>query len=81
MTDGHQIEPELGPAELALGERLQHERPVPSAGFRGSLGRWLSVRDPGYGPRPEHLRLKVGGAFGGGLLMIALAALTAVGAL
>ena len=72
MTD----EPaELEPAEQDLADRLKLSRPVPPAGFRGQLGRRLADRDPGYGPRPERLRLMVAGYLGAGGLLIALAAL------
>ena len=65
----------LEPAEQDLADRLALARPVPSAGFRGRLGRRLADRDPGYGPRPERLRLMVAGYLGAGGLLIALAAL------
>ncbi len=72
MTD----EPaELEPAERDLADRLALARPVPPAGFRGRLSRRLADRDPGYGPRPERLRLMVAGYLGAGGLLIALAAL------
>jgi hypothetical protein len=65
---------EIEPAEQELSERLRIARPVPSAGFRGALGRRLAERDSGYGPRPERLRLMVAGYLGAGGLLIALAA-------
>ncbi len=72
MTD----EPtELGRTEADLADRLALARPVPPAAFRGELGRRLADRDPGYGPRPERLRLLVAGYLGAGGLLIALAAL------
>lgn len=72
---------ELHPAERELGERLERNRPVPAAGFRGALGRRLAERDPGYGPRPRALVPIATASFGGGLLLILLSALTATGAL
>jgi hypothetical protein len=65
----------LAPAEQDLADRLALARPVPPAGFRGKLARRLADRDPGYGPRPERLRLIVAGYLGAGGLLIALAAL------
>ena len=50
-------------------------RPVPAVGFRGRLHRHLAGRDPGYGPRPERLRLLVACYIGAGGVLIALAAL------
>jgi hypothetical protein len=61
--------------EHDLADRLRIARPVPGAGFRGALGRRLAERDPGYGPRPERLRLIAAGYIGAGGLLIALAAL------
>jgi hypothetical protein len=63
------------PAEQELADRLVDARPAPPAGFRGTLGRHLAQRDPGYGPRPERLRLVVAGYLGAGGLLIALVAL------
>lgn len=81
MHDEPEKDIELTIGERELGDRLSDERPVPAAGFRGALGRYLVSRDPGYGPRPERLRLTVAGYLAAGLLLIAVAALIAVGAL
>jgi hypothetical protein len=81
MTDEPDLAPEIGPAESELADRLAGERPLPAAGFRGALGRRLAANDPGYGPRPERLRLMVAGYLGGGLFLLALGALSATGAL
>jgi hypothetical protein len=81
MPPGSNFDSELDPAERELGERLERGRPVPSAGFRGALGRWLAERDPGYGPRPRSLVPIVTASFTGGLVLILLSALTATGAL
>jgi hypothetical protein len=61
--------------EQNLADRLRLVRPVPGAAFRGALGRSLAARDPGYGPRPERLRLIAASYIGAGGLLIALAAL------
>ena len=74
MTD-HPNEPnELEPAEAHVGHGLRIARPVPAAAFRGSLRRHLAERDPGYGPRPERLRMIVAGYVGAGGVLITLAA-------
>jgi hypothetical protein len=77
MTEEH--EPELTGAELRLSEQLAAERPLPQPAFRGALGRLLGERDPGYGPRPERLRLLVAGLVGLGAVLVAAGALVALG--
>lgn len=81
MTGEHDIGAELAPDEADLADRLSRQRPVPDAGFRGALERYLAARDPGHGPRPERLRLILAAYLGGGSILIALGALKAVGAL
>ena len=81
MTDEPDIPAELGPDEREVADRLAGERPVPAASFRGGLARALAASDPGYGPRPEHLRLIVAAYLGAGLLLLVLGALSATGAL
>ncbi len=66
-------------ADAELERRMAGERPVPAADFRGALGRLLGAADPGYGPRPPHLRLKVAGWLAGGVVIVALGALEALG--
>jgi hypothetical protein len=75
MTDDPANPPALESPERDLADRLRIARPVPGAVFRGALGRHLAERDPGYGPRPERLRLIVAGYIGAGGVLIALAAL------
>jgi hypothetical protein len=65
----------LETADRELAEELRIARPVPGVGFRGRLYRHLADHDPGYGPRPERLRLLVAGYIGAGGVLIALAAL------
>jgi hypothetical protein len=74
MTDQPTRPAELEPPDQDLADRLMIARPVPGAAFRGALSRRLAERDPGYGPRPERLRLMVAGYLGAGGLLIALAA-------
>jgi hypothetical protein len=70
-----------GPEERFVADRLREERPVPRPTFRGALGRHLASRDPGYGPRPERLRLIVGAYLATGAVLLALGALLGVGAI
>jgi hypothetical protein len=75
MTDDPANPRALESPEHDLADCLRIARPVPGAVFRGALGRRLAELDPGYGPRPERLRLVVAGYIGAGGLLIALAAL------
>jgi hypothetical protein len=75
MTDEIPSPPALEPAEHELAEHLTIARPVPSGGFRGRLHYHLAQQDPGYGPRPDRLRLIVAAYVGAGGVLIALAAL------
>jgi hypothetical protein len=75
VTDEHPNPSAEDPAEQELAEHLRVARPVPAVGFRGRLQRHLAGQDPGYGPRPERLRLLVACYIGAGGLLIALAAL------
>jgi hypothetical protein len=81
MTDEPDIPNEPDPAERRVADRLGGERPVPGASFRGALGRRLAAFDPGYGPRPERLRLMAVAYLGTGSLLIAFGALSAAGVL
>jgi len=75
MTDHPHGPMEFEPSEQEVADGLTIARPVPPAAFRGRLGRHLAERDPGYGPRPERLRLIVAGYLGAGGLLITLAGL------
>lgn len=79
LETGFPSEPD--PAERDLARRLQQSRPIPTAGFRGALGRRLAERDPGYGPRPRWLVPVASSCFSGGLVLIVLSALSATGSL
>jgi hypothetical protein len=81
MRDHDDIAEDLELLERELDGRLAAERPVPRAGFRGALARHLQARDPGYGARPERLRLIVAMYLGAGTALIALGAAGAVGVL
>ena len=77
------IDPDLNlqPPERRLAERLQTERPLPTAGFRGALGRRLVALDPGHGVRPARLRLLTATYLIGGATLIGLGAAQATGLL
>jgi hypothetical protein len=77
--DGLNPGEELEPQDEELAGRLDRDRPVPNAGFRGALARHLTVRDPGYGPRPARLWAAVSGYLGVGVVLIAIGALQATG--
>ena len=81
MTDGEDTERELEPRHDAMARRLEDQRPVPAAGFRGALGRHLAALDPGYGPRPARLRLMVVGYAVAGTVLLAAGMLVAIGVL
>ena len=74
----HDGEP-LSPDQERLADALTRERPVPPAGFRGALGRYLAARDPGYRRRPAQLRLMVAVLVFAGLLLILAGLLQAIG--
>jgi hypothetical protein len=81
MTDDSDLELVLPPEEDRLAEHLASQRPFPTPGFRGTLGRHLAAIDPGYGPRPDRFSIMVSAYLGTGALFIALGALQAMGAL
>lgn len=66
--------------EHELADRLASSCPIPHAGFRGALGRHLVAVDPGFGPRPEQLRLYVTACALAGLLLMMLGAAIGLGA-
>ena len=82
MTDGPQsVNGELTSEEQGVAEQFEGARPVPTAAFRGGLGRRLAALDPHYGCRPQRLRLIVSGYFGIAALLLATGSLQAIGAL
>lgn len=81
MHDEPETDTELGAGEQRLADRLVADRPVPGAGFRGALRRYLAARDPRYGPRPEHLRRIVLAYLLAGVLLVGIGALIAAGAI
>ncbi|MGO9902918.1 MAG: hypothetical protein ACLP0J_25240 [Solirubrobacteraceae bacterium] len=79
MTEQGDVSPDLEPADHVLAEQLDATRPAPGAGFRGALGRRLLALDPGYGPRPEHLRPTVAVFLATGALLLLLGGLVSAG--
>jgi hypothetical protein len=78
VNDEPDIARQLGPGEHELAERLHTQRPLPAAGFRGALRRHLAAQDPGYGPRPQRLRLVVAGYVTVGSVLIAAGAVAGI---
>ncbi len=83
MNDHGELGPEVTGEEAAelmrLAERLQHERPLPAAAFRGALGRHLATRAGAQPQRPRRLGALIAGFAGSGTLLLVLGALGAAG--
>lgn len=73
------LEPGVPEELIALAERLERGRPVPSAGFRGALRRRLLVMAPASHARPARLRLLIGGSAITGFLMLLVGAASVAG--
>ncbi|MEA2156461.1 MAG: hypothetical protein QOE11_2601 [Solirubrobacteraceae bacterium] len=82
MTSRRDIRDDLEPGApedlIRLAERLEHERPVPTAAFRGDLRRSLLARGAAYS-RPARLRLLVAGYAGAGSALLLVGAASAAG--
>lgn len=82
MSTGRDIRADLeagAPEELiSLAERLEHERPVPSAAFRGALRRRLLAGEASH-PRPARLRLLISAYASAGCVLLVLGAASAAG--
>jgi|GEM_PF-2133004 len=76
------LEPDTPEELIRLAERLEHERPVPAASFRGDLRRRLLAGDLARS-RPKALRVLIAGyaAAGSLLLLIGAASVAGVGPL
>lgn len=76
------LEPGAPEELILLAERLDRERPVPTAAFRGTLRRRLLTGGAAH-PRPARLRLLITGyaSAGSGLLLIAAASVAGIGPL
>jgi hypothetical protein len=77
------LDQERDPADraalLATAERLEHERPVPSAGFRAMLRRRLLDASGAGHARPGRLRTLVAVYAGSGSSLLAIAAIGLAG--
>lgn len=82
MSDDRDIRLDLGPSApedlLMLAERLERERPLPSAAFRGDLRRHLMAGDFARS-RPARLRLLIATSAGSGSLLLLVGAASAAG--
>ncbi len=76
------LEPDATDDLIPLAERLEYERPVPSAAFRGALRRRLLVPGAAH-RRPARLRLLITGyaSAGSGLLIVGAVSALGVGPL
>jgi hypothetical protein len=72
------LEPGAPEALIRLAERLDHERPLPSAAFRGALRRRLLAGEPSH-PRPTRLRLLITGYASAGSVLLLVGAASAAG--
>lgn len=72
------LEPEAPEELIRMAERLEQERPVPSAMFRGELRRRLLVGKASHS-RPARLRLLITGYASAGSMLLLVGAASAVG--
>jgi len=72
------LEPDVPDEIVRLAERLERERPVPSAAFRGELRRRLMVHGRTH-QRPARLRALIAGYAAAGTLLLLAGALSAAG--
>jgi hypothetical protein len=72
------LEPDAPDELVRLAERLEHERPVPSAAFRGDLRRHLMAGHP-ESARPARLRALIAGYASAGAVLLLVGALSAAG--
>jgi hypothetical protein len=83
VSAGRDIRGDLEPGTpeelIRLAERLERERPVPSAGFRGAVRRQLTSTGQGSRPRPARLRALIAGYAAAGCLLLLLGAVSAAG--
>ena len=71
--------PQEHPELAALARRLEQERPVPAAGFRGELRRQLIEAADRQPSRPQRLRLLIAAYAGSGTALLAIVALGVAG--
>ncbi len=82
MNDKRDIRLDLEPGTpdelIVLAQRLEQERPVPSASFRGDLRRRLLDGEFARS-RPERLRLLIAGYAGAGMVLLLAGAASVAG--
>jgi hypothetical protein len=82
MSEGRDIRADLEPGTpeelVRLAERLEGERPVLSAAFRGDLRRRLLAGEVAH-RRPARLRLMIAGYASAGSALLLIGAASAVG--
>ena len=82
MTEPRDIRQDLEPGApdelVGLAERLERERPVPAAAFRGELRRRLLLGVDAR-TRPSRLRLLIAGYAGAGSLLLLAGAASVAG--
>lgn len=82
MSERRDIRQDLEPGApdelVRLAERLEHERPVPAASFRGELRRQLLFGMDAR-TRPARLRLLIAGYAGAGSLLLLAGAASVAG--
>lgn len=82
MTSEHDIRDDLEPGApedvIRLAERLEHERPVPTAAFRGELRRRL-LDGAMARSRPARVRVLIAGYASAGSALLLLGAASAAG--
>jgi len=81
MTHDHQFDLELDDAEelAPVAAWLEHNRPVPTAAFRGALRRDLTANRRFTPARPRRLWLLASSSFGAGTALLVLAAIGVAG--
>lgn len=72
------LEPDAPPELLALAERLERERPVPGAGFRGELRRRVAAGGS-WPARPRRLGALIAGYATGGCALLFAGLLSVLG--
>lgn len=75
--------PDVAPGEpealLALADRLERDRPIPSSGFRGELRRGLLTNVGAQPTRPQRLGALISAYAGSGVVLLAVAVLGVAG--
>ena len=81
MTHDHQsdLEPDDAEELAPVAAWLEHNRPVPTAAFRGALRRDLMANRRSTPARPRRLWLLASSSFCGGTALLAVAAIGVAG--